>query len=111
MLSCAIMIDVREIEPFDPARVARGLAATGVRDAALFESSLPGGGERGRWTMVAFAAERRWRFERGAWTLDGSAPSPLLADVERAFGAADGQPWRHLVDAERRLLAAGRPRP
>ena len=106
MLSCAIMIDVREIEPFDPARLARGLAATGVRDAALFESSLPGGGERGRGTMRGFAAERRWRFDGGAWTLDGPAPSPLLADVERAFGEADGQPWRHMIDAERRLAAA-----
>lgn len=92
------MIRVRECEAFEPSRLARGLAALGVRDSALFESTLPGTGERGRWSMIAFAARRRLRCEDGrTWTIEGTAPPPPLARFETALES--GTMWSGLVGA------------
>ncbi len=101
------MLHVRAIPPFVPARAARGLAALGVRDAALFESSLPGG-ERGRWSLLAFDALRRMTyFEDGGWAITGATPSPLLAAMEAQLKKRPLRPWEGLAAAEARLTAAG----
>jgi para-aminobenzoate synthetase component 1 len=101
------MLHVRAIPPFDPARAARGLAALGARDTALFESSLPGG-ERGRWSLIAFDAMRRWTwFENTGWTITGATPSPLLAAMEVQLKRKAQRPWEGLAAAEAKLTAAG----
>jgi hypothetical protein len=90
---------IQPLEAFDPARAARGLAALGVRDTALFESTLPGG-ERGRWSMIAFAAERRLLFdEASGWSFTGSTPTPALGRFEQALAAAGMRPWEGLIAA------------
>jgi para-aminobenzoate synthetase component 1 len=94
------MIRVRECDVFEPSRLARGLSALGYRDTALFESTLPGHGERGRWSMIGFAASRRFRFtERAGWTAEGAAPPVRLAAFESALRAHGTDPWAGLVAA------------
>ncbi len=96
---------IHALEAFDPARLARGLAALGVRDGVLFESTLPGG-TRGRWSMVAFAARRRMRYdERGGWSFHGAAATPALVRFERALADAGARPWQGLAAAEQGLAA------
>ena len=95
------MIHVQECEPFDPARLARGLAVLGRRDTALFESTLPGGGERGRWSLVAFGARRRYVVEgESGFAADGPLPTPALASFENALVAAGAHAWDGLARAE-----------
>ncbi len=107
VVSSGLMLHVRAIPPFVPARAARGLAAMGVRDCALFESSLPGG-ERGRWSLLAFDALRRMTyFEDGGWTISGATPSPLLAAMEAQLKKRPQRPWEGLAAAEAKLTAAG----
>jgi para-aminobenzoate synthetase component 1 len=104
------MDHLRECEPFDPARLARGLAALGMRDTALFESTLPGGGERGRWSLVAFGARRRYVAEgEGGFAIDGAAAPTALAAFEEALLAAGPRAWAGLVQAEAQARAAAGP--
>jgi para-aminobenzoate synthetase component 1 len=98
------MVHARECEAFDPPRLARGLAALGVRDTALFESTLPGHGERGRWSLVAFAARRRFRCEDGSgWTIEGAPPNAALAAFESDLRAPGADPWAGLLAAGARV--------
>jgi para-aminobenzoate synthetase component 1 len=103
------MIHLEECEPFDAARLARGLAALGVRDTALFASTLPGGGERGRWTLVAFGAIRRLAFDGRGWSVAGRPASAALGRFEAALEAHGPRAWSGLVAAE--IAGVGPPVP
>ncbi|MEO6461664.1 MAG: hypothetical protein ABIP29_01160, partial [Candidatus Eisenbacteria bacterium] len=104
------MDHLRECAPFDPGRLVRGLAALGIRDAALFESTLPGAGQRGRWTLVGFGARRRLVFDGAAWSAGGPAPCAPLEAFERVLAGSGPSAWSGLVAAER-LLAGMAPGP